>query len=94
MIKRFFLAFLGSMAAIWMSVLLGIFLLIAGIVAAIGSIDSTGEIKSDVKSGSVLTLDLSGEIVERKNPAKIADAIYGKLTEAQTLNDILSLIHI
>jgi len=49
MIKRFFLAFLGSMAAIWMSVLLGIFLLIAGIVAAIGSIDSTGEIKSDVK---------------------------------------------
>ncbi len=93
MIKRFFLAFLGSMAAIWMSVLLGIFLLIAGIVAAIGSIDSTGEIKSDVKSGSVLILDLSGEIVERKNPTKIADAIYGKLTEAQTLNDITAAIY-
>lgn len=95
MLKKFFLSFLGSMAAIWLTFLLLFILVIAGIAASIASV-GTG-MKSiataEVKKGSVIVLDLSGEINERKVSPSLTDAIQGDFAEGLNLSETVSAIY-
>lgn len=93
-LKRFFISFLGSMAAIWMSSLLILILIVAGAafsLVALGGSDRPGAV--EVKKGSVLAIDLSGVIDERRSEASFKDVIYGQLSDAQSLNEITAAIY-
>ncbi len=94
MIKRFFLSMLGSMAAIWLTFLL---LFVLFITAAVVSVTSFSGFKSmanaEVKKGSVLCLDLSETISERKAATSFSDALIGGITGEQYLNELTSSIY-
>ncbi len=92
MIKKFLITFLGSMAAIWLTfILLGI-LFVAGIISAV--MTSVGSSTSKkVSDNSVLVLNLSGEINERKARPTVSDVINGNLTDRQALSEITSVIY-
>ncbi|MDE6534922.1 MAG: signal peptide peptidase SppA [Muribaculaceae bacterium] len=90
MIKKFFLSMLGSMAAIWLTFLLLFVLFITAIVVSISPM-SKGPV--EIEKGSVLCLDLSSPISERKGPVSIQDAIAGTLGSTQYLCDITDAIY-
>ncbi len=94
MVKKFFLSMLGSMAAIWLTFLL---LLILFVTAITVSITSSSGMKSvataEIKKGTVLCLDLSEPISERRAPASFADALAGSLNKGQYLSDITESIY-
>lgn len=95
MVKKFFLSFLGSMAAIWLTFLLLVILVISGIAVSISSM-SNG-IKSvataEVKKGSVLVIDLAGTINERKMTPSISDALQGSIKEGLNLSETIAAIY-
>lgn len=95
MIKKFFLSFLGSMAAIWLTFLLLFILVICGIAASMSSFSSgmTSGATAEVKKGSVIVFELSGPINERKVTPSISDAIQGGLTNAINLNETVAAIY-
>ena len=95
MIKRFFISMLGSMAAIWLSFLLLGFLFVMVIVAAAGSIGSAAASTASfkVKNGSVLVVDLSGVLSERKEAKTMSDMLYGGVTDEIFLNDITAAVY-
>ena len=66
MLKRFFITVLGTMAGIWISIVVVMFggLLLAGAMLAKGGNDSAVE----VKKKSILYFDLAGEVTERYQP--------------------------
>lgn len=89
MLKKFFTVFLGSMAAIWLSVL--IFIGIA-IIAAISLLNSSKQLA--IEPGSVLCLDLTGDIEDRYTAPELEDILmqnegsrifFDEITEAVTL---------
>lgn len=84
MIKKFFITFLGSMAAIWLSLLLLVALMAMGILALV---KGTGEITAEVKDGTVMVIDLQGELTERKDTPTLIDVV----NEAYDSNVVLSL---
>ena len=94
MVKRFFLSMLGSMAAIWLTFLL---LLILFVTAIAVSMTSSSGMKSmaaaEIKKGTVLCLDLSEPISERRAPSSFADALAGSLNKGQYLSDITDAIY-
>lgn len=81
---------LGSMAAIWLTFLLLFVLFITAIVVSISPM-SKGPV--EIEKGSVLCLDLSSPISERKGPVSIQDAIAGTLGSTQYLCDITDAIY-
>lgn len=95
MIKKFFLSFLGSLSAIWLTFLLIILLVVVGIAASVASI-GTG-LKSvataEVKKGSVIYLDLTGIINERKSTPSLTDALQGDLQEGINLSEAIASIY-
>lgn len=95
MIKKFIISFLGSLSALWFSLLLIVLLAVIGLVAGIASI-GTG-LKSvataEVKNGSVIYLDLSGEINERKSTPSLTDAIQGEIQEGINLSETVAAIY-
>lgn len=93
MLKKFFISFLGSLAAIWASVFLSGILLIVGI-AAIGVSAMSGSEASTVQieRNSVLRIDLTGDITDRAEPMNIMDEIYGQGVEKLPLNEIITAI--
>lgn len=95
MLKKFFLSFLGSMAAIWLTFLLLFILVICGIAVSMTSV--SGGMKAvataEVKKGSVLVLDLSGQINERKMTPSLADALQGELVEGVNLSETTAAIY-
>lgn len=95
MIKKFIISFLGSLSALWFSLLLIVLLAVVGLVAGIASI-GTG-LKSvataEVKNGSVIYLDLSGEINERKSTPSLTDAIQGEIQEGINLSETVAAIY-
>ncbi len=94
MIKKFFLSMLGSMAAIWLTFLLLIILFITAIAVSVSSVSGTKSLAAvDIKKGTVLCLDLSAPISERKGPTSLSDALAGSLGNAQYLNDITDAIY-
>ena len=71
MLKKFFMNTLSSFVGAWIAlVLFGVVavLVCIGIVAKLGVSTSTPD---SIKKGSVLTLDLSGAIVERETPTQL-----------------------
>ncbi len=95
MIKKFFISFLGSLSAIWLTFLLLILLVVIGIAASIASV-GTG-LKSvataEVKKGSVIYLDLTGVINERKSTPSLTDAIQGDFQEGINLSEAIAAIY-
>lgn len=81
---------LGSMAAIWLTFLLLVIFVISAIVISVAPI-SKGTI--DIEKGSVLCLDLSSPISERKGPISFQDALAGTIGGTQYLCDITDAIY-
>lgn len=89
MLKRFFISMLGTIAGVWISILIGFFAL-AAIVGAV--IASGSEKKAKVKDGSVLYIDLSGAMPERYQPADIWQLIQNSGEDGESLVDILAAV--
>ena len=89
MMKRFITAMLGSLAGIWLSVmLLTILFFLSIIVFAIagGTSDSTAKLTDN----SILYIDLSGTIEERAPELDLFSELYGASAKIIPLNDILN----
>lgn len=86
--KKFLYSFLGTMAGIWLSVLLGGVLLIFTIIALAGSSDT----KSTVESGSVLRIDLSGIVVDQATVPSIMDVVQDNVDTQLSLSEIVQAI--
>lgn len=85
MLKKFFMSFLGSMAAIWLSVMLLFVLTIVFIAGLVGS-----SIKSiEIVDRSILHIHLDGTISERRAFQDIPDLILNGQSNATTFEDIL-----
>lgn len=95
MIKKFFLSFLGSMAAIWLSGLLFLFIIIFAIIAFIGGIGSglNDIAAAKVEDNSVLVINLEGTINERKATPELSAVIAGQSTQGLNLNQTISCIY-
>ena len=90
MLKKILASFIGSMAALWISVAAAFFLLFMfiGIIAAGDTTDS------GYGKHSILYLDLTGDITDRYQPLTFQDAMMGYTDEAQSFEEImLSLKH-
>ena len=91
MLKKFFIAFMGSMAAIWLSGFLFIIGLIIAVGVAIGSL--VGE--SEIKDHSILVIDLTGVINERETKPSIPEIITEDFDlKSPTLNSMLRAIRL
>ncbi len=89
--KKFLYSFLGTVAGIWVSVLLGTLLLFLTIgVIAVNSDKSVSTVK--VSDDSVLKIDLAGNLVDRATPISLMDQIYGNNEASISLNDIVDAI--
>lgn len=88
--KKFFYSFLGTIAGIWVSVILGTLLifLTIGVIAASG--DSKGSVK--IKDDSILHLQLNGTVADRASTRNLVDELYGSETATINLNDIVDAI--
>lgn len=95
MIKKFFLSFLGSMAAIWLSVTLLAVLTVMGVIALVKNFDEGIKemFKSEVKNGTVLVVDLSGEIEERFGTVTFKDVMSDEFAEKISLEETVSSIY-
>lgn len=92
MLKRFFISLLGTMAGIWMSILLVIFCGFMLIGIAVG--DSMSESGYDLKKKSVLYLDLSGNIAERRQSQDFMQFLRNYDDQGLTLEDIKEAIYL
>lgn len=86
--KKFLYSFLGTMAGIWLSVLLGGVLLVFIIIAFAGSSDT----KSTVESGSVLRINLSGVVVDQATTPSIMDVVQDNVDTQLSLSEIVNAI--
>ncbi len=88
MMKRFVAAMLGSLAGIWISmVLMGIMFFVF-----IGVIVANSEDTTLVKEKSVLHIKLKSEIVERKQTNQFAEELLGEENSKLALNNIIEAI--
>lgn len=76
MMKRFLASFLGSLAALWVTIALlvffGIFMLIVSLVS------STNSPGTAVKPHTVLTINLEGEVTDRPSPRDVLAELTGR----------------
>ncbi|MCM1520801.1 MAG: signal peptide peptidase SppA [Lachnoclostridium sp.] len=89
--KRFLISFLGTMAGIWLSILLlfvGFFIVIVAAVASSSSTKNSGSIGKN----TVLHLQMSGEITDRPSTPDLQQIITGDDSNSQGLNDITGAI--
>lgn len=95
MIKKFFLSFLGSMAAIWLSILLFFFIVIFAIIALVAGLGSglNDIAAAKVEDNSVLVVNLAGTINERKATPELSTVIAGQNTQGLNLNQVVSCIY-
>lgn len=92
MMKQFLTAFLGSMAALWLTIILSSilsFVMIAIMMVGLGSSTSIVEIKDK----SILHIDLSGSLTERTQPVHFKELIYNQGEDRMPLNDLLKAIN-
>ncbi len=89
--KQFFISFLGALAGIWVSVILGGILMILcfAVLAVSGASDSQ---PGEVRRNSVLCLDLSGEVTDRAVPVNIMNELYGESLPSVPLNDVIAAL--
>ncbi len=88
--KNFFISFLGALAGIWFSLFIAFIGIIIALAAAMASSSGTKTVK--IEKGSVLRLDLSGEISDRPGSIDLIAAIQNENTEVKGLNQIVGAI--
>lgn len=88
MLKKFFLTFLGSMAAIWISVLMFIVLTITFVAGIVGASMQS----SDIREHSILHLCLSGSINERNSSQNIQDIVLNGAETSSSFEEILDAL--
>lgn len=83
------MSFLGTMAGIWVSVIIGgvLLLVIMGVAMASGV-----EPPAQVKSGSILKVTLTGQVTDRYEPSPLIDRLYGGMPDILPLNNLLASI--
>ena len=89
--KQFFISFLGALAGIWVSVILGgiLMILCVAVLAVSGASESQ---PGEIRHNSVLCLDLSGEVTDRAEPVNIMNEIYGESVNSIPLNDVIAAL--
>lgn len=90
--KRFISALLGSLAAIWISVILLFFLLIIFIAAIISNSFSSQTIALSFKDKSILHIELKGEFTERPAQTDVMSELYGSAPLTMPLNNMIHSI--
>ena len=90
MLKRFFISMLGSLAAIWISMML---LIVLGMLFAIGAVVNSvsGKVAKTVEPGSVLCIRLDKAIEERATTPNFYD-IINERPQPQALSDIVAAL--
>lgn len=87
MLKKFFTVFLGSIAAIWFSILLLIGIVTLSVIFWIASLNG-----NKVENNSILYLDLAGEITDRYETPTIRNIMMGYDENASAFNEIAAAI--
>lgn len=87
--KKYFYSFMGSLAAIWLSVLLGGLLIVLTILALAKQF---ADPEIEVSDHSVLRIDLTGEIVDRATEVSFMDLINEEYVGTLSLSDIVNSI--
>lgn len=87
--KKFIYSFLGTMAGIWLSVLLGGVLIFLTF-AVIASQYSSGTV--DIQSNSVLRIDLSGSVSDRATTPSFMDVVQDKADDQLSLSELVNAI--
>lgn len=90
MIKKFFLTMLGTIAGIWVSIIV----FVLGSIIAIGILVGKNADTSAIASGdSILRIDLSGQIVDRVQPGSFMDVLMSASEgNTQGLDDLVAAI--
>ena len=91
MLKRFFISMLGTVAGVFISGMLAVFI----IVALVGTIagKSLGE-KSGIKEHSILHLKLDGVLTERIQTPDIMDIVQGDGVSTLSLEELRNALSI
>lgn len=87
MLKRFFVSLLGTMAGLWISLLILIFGGMMMIGVALGS--QAGDNMAKIERKSILHFDLSGDVAERNMPGSFIDFLRQEESSAPTMQDML-----
>ncbi|MBD5213503.1 MAG: signal peptide peptidase SppA [Bacteroidales bacterium] len=92
MMKRFIASMLGSLAAIWISVILlsALFLLFIGAIFSESFLKRVAQV--NLQGNSILHIELNGKIEERQDGSPILGKLIGITDESQGLNDIVAAI--
>lgn len=87
--KKFLYSFLGTMAGIWLSVLLfGLLIITTVIVLA----DKISPSEKDIEKNSVLRINLSGYVEDRTTKPDLMDLIQDNIGDQLSLSDIVNSI--
>lgn len=92
MLKKFFIAMLGSMAGLWLSLLFFVLLVIGAVGMIIGS--SMNKSAVPAYEHGILRINLSGEIPERAGEQSLSDMLLSGLSESETFTDIVTSIRL
>lgn len=92
MMKRFISAMLGSLAAIWISVILLFILFIIFIAAIISNSFSSQTVALTFKDKSILYIELNGSFTERPVEVDMMTQMYGTPEATMPLNNMLNAI--
>ncbi len=84
--RRYLYSLLGTLTGIWLSVILGVVLVILLVTSAMSGKDIV------IKDNSVLRIELSGVACDRTMPVDRLDAIYGTASRQFPVNDVVSSI--
>ncbi len=92
MLKRFFISMLGTMAGLWLSIIIFGFVLMVGLVASIAK--AVGSNVEATPTEGILYLNLSGNIPERPAQFNIYDVLNGTELASECLSDMVSAIRL
>ena len=91
MLKRFFISMLGSLTAIWISIMLLMVLIMTFAIGSVVSTLSSGSTPVKISDNSILTIELNGNIEERVVTPDIYDMINER-PQPTALENILNAI--
>lgn len=91
MLKNFFTAFLGSMAALWLTVILSGVLSIVMMVVMMAGVSKMSP-SATVQKKSILYIDLTGSIAERQQQTRLIDELYSQGERPIALDEVLRAI--
>lgn len=92
MLKRFFTVLLGSMAAIWLSALIAVVLIMFMLGSLMSGFMMSEDGATGVRDNSVLLVDLTGNIAEREVAGSIRSELLGEGTISGTLAEYIEAI--